>query len=67
VRGLGLGRRLLGELEQAARDAHAPAVRLDTNRSLVEAIQMYRSNGYAETAAFNHEPFAHHWFSKTLR
>jgi DNA-binding MarR family transcriptional regulator/GNAT superfamily N-acetyltransferase len=66
ARGLGIGRRLLGELEQLARDNDVTAVRLDTNRSLVEAIQMYRSSGYAETAAFNEEPFAHHWFVKSL-
>lgn len=66
VRGLGIGRRLLSKLEQLARDNDAPAVRLDTNRSLVEAIHMYRSSGYTETAAFNEEPFAHHWFIKQL-
>jgi DNA-binding MarR family transcriptional regulator/GNAT superfamily N-acetyltransferase len=66
ARGLGIGRRLLRELEQLARDSNAPAVRLETNQSLVEAIQMYRSSGYIETAAFNEEPFAHHWFLKPL-
>jgi DNA-binding MarR family transcriptional regulator/GNAT superfamily N-acetyltransferase len=66
ARGLGIGGRLLRDLEQLARDADVPAVRLDTNRSLVEAIQMYRSYGYTETAAFNQEPFAHHWFLKPL-
>ncbi len=66
ARRLGIGRRLLSELEQLARDNDAPAVRLDTNRSLVEAIRMYRSHGYTETAAFNDEPFAHHWFLKPL-
>jgi DNA-binding MarR family transcriptional regulator/GNAT superfamily N-acetyltransferase len=66
VRGLGIGRRLLSKLEQLARDNDAPAVRLDTNRSLVEAIHMYRSSGYTQTAAFNEEPFAHHWFIKQL-
>jgi DNA-binding MarR family transcriptional regulator/GNAT superfamily N-acetyltransferase len=66
ARGLGLGRRLLSDLEELARDSNAPAVRLETNRSLVEAIQMYRSSGYTETAAFNEEPLAHHWFLKPL-
>jgi ribosomal protein S18 acetylase RimI-like enzyme len=61
-----LGRRLLGELEALARDQGAPAVRLDTNRELVEAIAMYRSAGYVEVPAFNQEPFAHHWFEKGL-
>ena len=64
ARGLGIGRRLLRELEQLARDSGARVVRLETNAALVEAIAMYRSAGYAEVAAFNDEPFADHWFAK---
>jgi DNA-binding MarR family transcriptional regulator/GNAT superfamily N-acetyltransferase len=67
VRGLGLGRRLLVELETRARAHGASSVRLDTNQSLVEAIAMYRSTGYREVPAFNDEPYAHYWFAKTLR
>jgi DNA-binding MarR family transcriptional regulator/GNAT superfamily N-acetyltransferase len=66
ARGLGLGRRLLLELERYARDAGARAVRLETNRALTEAIHLYRSNGYREVAAFNDERYAHHWFEKPL-
>jgi DNA-binding MarR family transcriptional regulator/ribosomal protein S18 acetylase RimI-like enzyme len=66
ARGLGIGRRLLGELEARARHAGAGAVRLDTNRALTEAIGLYRSSGYVEVAPFNAEPFAHHWFEKRL-
>jgi ribosomal protein S18 acetylase RimI-like enzyme len=66
ARGLGIGARLLTELERLARDAGATATRLDTNRALVEAIAMYRSAGYAEVPRFNDEPFAHHWFHKQL-
>lgn len=66
ARGLGLGRRLLHELEALARGHGAPAARLDTNQRLVEAIEMYRSGGYVEVPAFNDEPFAHHWFQKPL-
>ncbi len=66
ARGLGLGRRLLEELEDHARKAGAKAVRLETNRSLTEAIQLYRSTGYREVGAFNSEPYAHHWFEKNL-
>ena len=32
-----------------------------------EAIGLYRSAGYREVAAFNDEPYAHHWFEKRLR
>ena len=65
VRGLGIGRRLLHELEASARSGgsrraprHQP--------TLVEAISMYRSAGYAEVPPFNDEYFAHHWFRKEL-
>jgi DNA-binding MarR family transcriptional regulator/GNAT superfamily N-acetyltransferase len=67
ARGLGIGRRLLQELEREAAAAGAGAVRLETNRSLTEAIALYRSAGYREVAAFNDEPYAHHWFEKRLR
>jgi GNAT superfamily N-acetyltransferase len=66
VRGLGLGRRLLAELERRATEHGCRAVRLETNRSLVEAIAMYRSSGYREVAAFNDEPYGDHWFEKSL-
>ena len=66
VRGLGLGKRLLGELERQAALAGARVVRLETNRVLTEAIAMYRSSGYEEVDAFNEEPYGHHWFAKRL-
>jgi DNA-binding MarR family transcriptional regulator/GNAT superfamily N-acetyltransferase len=66
ARGLGIGRRLLRELEQLARDSGARVVQLETNAALAEAISLYRSAGYGEVPAFNDEPFAHHWFAKPL-
>lgn len=66
VRGLGLGRRLLTELERHATAGGARAVRLETNRNLTEAIAMYRTAGYREVDSFNDEPYAHHWFEKRL-
>lgn len=66
ARGLGLGRRLLSELEACARSHGARRLRLETNRTLVEAIGLYRSCGYTEVAAFNDEPYADHWFEKRL-
>jgi DNA-binding MarR family transcriptional regulator/GNAT superfamily N-acetyltransferase len=66
VRGLGLGRRMLTELEQHAAANHVRTVRLDTNRALHEAIDLYRAAGYREVAAFNDELYAHHWFEKDL-
>ena len=66
TRGLGLGRRLLAELEGLARDQGARTVRLETNRNLKEAIALYRAAGYREVPPFNDEPYAHHWFEKRL-
>ena len=65
ARGLGIGRRLLTELERRAATT-GPLLRLDTNGSLVEAISLYRSTGWREIEAFNDEPFADHWFEKRL-
>jgi ribosomal protein S18 acetylase RimI-like enzyme len=67
ARGLGLGRRLLGELEAEAARSGAAVARLETNRNLAEAIGLYRSAGYVEVPPFNAEPFADHWFEKRLR
>jgi DNA-binding MarR family transcriptional regulator len=65
-RGLGLGRRLLTELESHAVANGVRVLRLETNRSLAEAIGLYRAAGYREVAPFSDEPYAHHWFEKTL-
>jgi len=66
ARGLGVGRRLLGELERLAKQRRMRSIRLDTNRSLSEALRLYRSSGYREIARFNNNPYADHWFEKTL-
>jgi DNA-binding MarR family transcriptional regulator/GNAT superfamily N-acetyltransferase len=66
ARGLGLGRRLLAELEREARARGARRIRLETNRALREAIALYRSAGYTEVPAFNGERYADHWFERGL-
>jgi DNA-binding MarR family transcriptional regulator len=66
ARGLGVGRRLLTELEGRAAASGSRVIRLNTNRALDEAIALYRSAGYREIDAFNDEPFAHLWFEKHL-
>jgi DNA-binding MarR family transcriptional regulator/GNAT superfamily N-acetyltransferase len=66
ARGLGIGRRLLAELEDRARAHGSRIVRLETNQSLGEAINLYRSSGYHEVEAFNDERYADHWFEKRL-
>jgi DNA-binding MarR family transcriptional regulator/GNAT superfamily N-acetyltransferase len=65
-RGLGVGRRILSGLEDHARRRGVGALRLETNHLLAEAIGLYRSHGYKEVTPFNDEPFAHHWFEKTI-
>jgi GNAT superfamily N-acetyltransferase/DNA-binding MarR family transcriptional regulator len=66
VRGLGLGRRLLAELEAHAAARGVRTLRLETNQALGEAVSLYRTAGYREVAPFNDEPYAHHWFEKIL-
>jgi ribosomal protein S18 acetylase RimI-like enzyme len=66
ARGLGIGRRLLAELEARAARSTSAIVQLETNDALTAAIALYRSAGYREVAPFNDEPYAHHWFEKNL-
>ena len=66
VRGLGLGRRILTELENRARAHGVRLLRLETKDELHEAIQMYLSFGYREVEPFNDEFYADHWFEKPL-
>ena len=56
ARGLGIGRRLLSELEGTAREVAVVVLRLETNRALSEAIVLYKRSGYFEFKAFNDEP-----------
>jgi DNA-binding MarR family transcriptional regulator/GNAT superfamily N-acetyltransferase len=66
ARGLGVGRRLLNEAEQHVANHAVSLGHLETNRSLTEAIALYRSAGYREVPAFNDEPYGDHWFEKHL-
>ena len=52
--------------ERRAAEQGSDAIRLETNRSLTEAIELYRSAGYDEVAPFNDERYANHWFEKRL-
>lgn len=65
-RGLGLGRRLLGDLETHAANAGYARVVLDTNASLTEAIRMYETAGYVAVERYNDNPYAERWFAKVL-
>src|SRR5260370_8819152 len=59
ARGLGVGRRLLTELENQAARRGVRTVRLETNKTLAEAITLYRSAAYVQVAPSNTEPYAH--------
>jgi DNA-binding MarR family transcriptional regulator/GNAT superfamily N-acetyltransferase len=67
ARGLGVGRRLLAELERHAVHRGVEVLRLETNRSLREAAALYRSAGFEEVSPYNAEPHAHLWFEKRVR
>ena len=66
ARGLGVARRIIAALEAAARAAGVTTLRLDTNRALKEAHALYRKLGFVETARYNDNPYADHWFEKRL-
>jgi len=66
LRGLGLGRRILGQLAEEAQARGMSTLRLETNRSLTEARRLYESSGFVEVQAFNDETYAHHWFQRDL-
>jgi ribosomal protein S18 acetylase RimI-like enzyme len=42
------------------------AVRLETNRTLTEAIGLYRNSGFREVPRFNDEVYGDHFFEKRL-
>jgi DNA-binding MarR family transcriptional regulator len=66
ARGLGVARRIIAVIEATAREAGLMTVKLDTNRALKEAQALYRKLGYVETARYNDNPYADHWFEKRL-
>lgn len=65
-RGAGLGSRLLRHLEGQARALGHTVVRLDTNGALTEAISMYERACYQPVDRYNDNPWATHFFEKTL-
>lgn len=64
ARGLGVAQRLLGVLEAQATDMGLHALRLDTNRTQIEAHALYQRQGYEEIPAYNDNPYADRWFEK---
>ncbi len=66
ARGLGLARRLMAAVEQAARDLGISTLRLDTNSALPEAAALYRNSGWREIPRFNDDPYPDQFFEKQL-
>ncbi|MEJ2890489.1 GNAT family N-acetyltransferase [Actinomycetospora aeridis] len=66
TRGKGLGRRLLAHLTDLAREAGLRRLVLDTAGDLTEARALYASEGFVETAPYNANPHAQHWFTRDL-
>ena len=66
ARGMGLGTKIMDHLEDIARQAGFKKAKLDTNRTLDEAKAMYEKLGYLEIAPYNDNPYADHWFEKSL-
>lgn len=66
ARGFGLGRRMLAELEEQAREAGIRRLRLDTNRTLTEARSLYEKSGYVEIDRYNDNVYADFWYEKAL-
>jgi DNA-binding MarR family transcriptional regulator/GNAT superfamily N-acetyltransferase len=66
ARGLGLGRRLLEELERDAAGRGIATMRLGTHRVLAEAIALYRQCGYTEIPRYDDSPYNQLAFAKPL-
>ena len=66
ARGMGLARRLMTAVEDAARGFGIGALRLDTNSALPEAEALYRDSGWTEIPRFNDDPYPDLFFEKRL-
>ncbi len=65
-RGLGLGRKILAELDAIAAEHGCRAVRLDTSAYLTDALRLYRGADYRAVPAYNDNPKADLWFERSL-
>jgi GNAT superfamily N-acetyltransferase len=66
ARGRGLGRRLLEQLEQHARELGYERLRLDTGDLQPEALGLFRSAGYEQIPDYNGNNWAAYWMEKRL-
>lgn len=66
LRGVGLGRRLLAELESRAAALGHRTVRLDSNSVLVAAQRLYERAGYRPIERYNDNPYPDRFYEKHL-
>lgn len=66
ARGLGLGRRLLGQVESSMAAQGVGEVRLGTHPALTEAIGLYLSSGYLPIPRYGTSPYDQLAFAKRL-
>jgi GNAT superfamily N-acetyltransferase len=66
ARGQGHARRLLAEIEDAARELGYERVRLDTGATQPHARALYASAGYVAIDDYNDNPLAAYWGEKVL-
>lgn len=65
ARGMGIARRLMTALETRAIEIGYTTLKLDSNTNLPQAIALYRSMGWTDTAAYTQPP-ADIWLEKPL-
>ena len=66
ARGHGLGRRVLEQLEQHARDLGYERLRLDTGERQPQALGLFQSAGYQQIPDYNGNTWATYWMEKRL-
>ena len=66
ARGHGLGRRILEQLEQHARDLGYERLRLNTGDRQPQALGLFQSAGYQQIPDYNGNTWATYWMEKRL-
>ncbi|SFK84838.1 helix-turn-helix domain-containing GNAT family N-acetyltransferase [Shimia haliotis] len=66
ARGLGLAKRMMEQVEAAARDLGITLLRLDTHADLPEAVRLYETSGWTRIERFNDDPYPTHFFERAV-
>lgn len=66
VRGQGVAKHLMADIEAIAPTLGIATLRLDTNTALPEAVALYRNAGWTEIDRFNDDPYPDVFFEKTV-